>query len=133
MDNLKYNNLAVCNTCTRFLVETAYKKSFCFRFFREPLKFAMRFWVKIKRIDLSNYEIKTPYCKNCNRFYKNALKNNSTFFVWLNNKINPLFDKWLENIVGNSEIQKSKQNALEFTKNENLSNETINFAKWTKI
>jgi len=125
------DNLTVCNTCTRHLVEIAYKRSFWFRFFREPLKFGMRFWVKISRIDLSKYEIKTPFCENCNRFYKNALKNNSKLFVLLNNKINPLFDSVLEDLVGQQEIEKAKQLAKNETKNTNPSNK--NFTKWKKI
>jgi len=104
-------NQISCNTCTRRLVELAYQRSVLFRFFREPLKFLMRFWVTTRRINLNDYSYNNPNCLNCNRFYKNALKDNSRVFRWFNGLINPLFDKWMERIVGAAEIQKAKEHA----------------------
>ena len=125
-----------CNTCTRELVELAYKQSFWFRFLREPLKFIMRWWVIIFRIDLKPYQINSIYCKNCNRMYKNALKDNSKLFVKLNNIVNPYFDKKIENILGKQAINNAKQKA-KILSNHNDSETTntniIKLSKWTKI
>lgn len=116
---LKINVKNQCKTCTRQLVKLAYQRSFWFRFFREPLKFIMRMWVKMKGIDLSEYKISNKNCINCNRFYKNALKDKSKLFVILNNLVNPLFDRWLEEIISKIEIEKAKEYAKSATINDN--------------
>lgn len=59
----------------------AYQRSFWFRLLHEPLKFTMRAWVRLANIDLGRCEFATPACRKCNRFYKNALKDHSTFFA----------------------------------------------------
>jgi hypothetical protein len=125
-----------CSTCTRRLVELAYTKSFWFRFFREPLKFGMRLMVKLKGIDITVYKINNEYCTNCNRFYKNALKEKSPLFLWLNNKINPVFDRWLEKIVTEEEIKKAKNHATAIKDNTEIPdgwNKQKNLKKWNKI
>jgi hypothetical protein len=72
----------------------------------------MRAWVRLARIDLSGYEFTTPMCRDCNRFYKNALKDHSPLFVRLNGLINPVFDFIIERIVGPEVVQDSKRRAL---------------------
>ena len=125
-----------CNTCTRRLVELAYTKSFWFRFFREPLKWGMRLMVKLKRINIEQYKIANENCFNCNRFYKNALKDHSPLFRWLNNSINPAFDKWLERIVSKEEIEIAKKHASAIKENKDLPNGwnmRKNLSYWKKI
>lgn len=129
-------DLAVCNTCTRKLIETAYSRSNLFRIVRELLKMFMHFWIEVRKIDLSDYIIRTPYCKNCNRFYKNALKNNSRIFVLLNNIINPVFDYYLEKKLGKEEIIEAKKKAQLFTKISDNKPDMLSvgeMSKWLKI
>ncbi|MBM3701313.1 MAG: hypothetical protein FJW68_10460 [Actinobacteria bacterium] len=99
---------AVCNTCTLKLVAIAYRKKPVFRLFREPLKFAMRTLSWIYHINPDEYAVRTYSCRGCIRFYKLALKEKSGVFRWLNNKINPLFDKALESIVTVDELKSAK-------------------------
>ena len=106
--NSKIKKNAVCNTCTLKLVAIAYRKKPVFRLFREPLKMAMRTLSWLYRIDPNEYEVRTPSCHGCIRFYKLALKEKSGIFRWLNNKINPLFDSMLESIVTEEELRSAK-------------------------
>jgi hypothetical protein len=47
----------------------------------------------------SEYEVRTQSCFRCLRFYKVALKEKSSVFRYLNDRINPFFDVLIERIV----------------------------------
>lgn len=99
---------AVCNTCTLKLVSIAYRRAPWFRLCREPLRFGMRFLSWIHRVNPSEYEVRTPDCFGCIRFYKVALKEKSALFQRMNDLFNPLFDALLERIVTEEEIRQAK-------------------------
>lgn len=102
---------AVCNTCTRRLVDIAYERSPWFRLVREPLKLTMRTWVRLYGMDPGEYEVRSPGCYNCMRFYKTVLKEQSGLFRLLNAMVNPVFDTILERIVSKEEVNKAKAHA----------------------
>ena len=104
----KIKKNAVCNTCTLKFVAIAYKRKPIFRLLREPLKIGMRILSWLYRIKPEEYEVRTSLCCGCIRFYKVALKERSGIFRWLNNKVNPLFDRILESIVTEEELMKAK-------------------------
>jgi hypothetical protein len=106
--NSKIKKNAACNTCTLKLAAIAYRKKPVFRLFREPLKMAMRVLSWFYRIDPDEYEVRTPSCRGCIRFYKLALKESSGMFRWFNNRINPFFDRILESIVTEEELKNAK-------------------------
>lgn len=125
-----------CNTCTRRLVQLANQRSFWFKFLREPLKFYLRTWVYISGININPYILKNENCINCNRIYKNALKDNSILFNKVNNLINPIFDKYIENLVNDEEIKKSKEYAKSAYSGNQIPiewKEKLTFNKWKKI
>ncbi|MBM4313416.1 MAG: nitroreductase [Deltaproteobacteria bacterium] len=99
---------AVCNTCTLKLVAVAYRRAPWFRLFREPLKLGMRFFSWAYRVDPSEYDVRTPACHGCIRFYKVALKEKSGPFRLMNDLFNPLFDVLLERIVTEEEVSQAK-------------------------
>jgi hypothetical protein len=107
----------------------AYQRSFWFRLLREPLKHTMHACVRLTNIDLNGYKFATPACHNCNRFYKNALKDHSAVFCKLNDIINPLFDKILERIVG----QQAVQAAMHRAQNRDQTDPPENLDRWTSI
>jgi hypothetical protein len=107
----------------------AYRRSFWFRLLREPLKLVMRVWVMLSGIDLTAYQFATPMCRNCNRSYKNALKDQSPIFRKLNEIINPYFDKILERIVG----QQAIRDARSFARNRECIDNIDSPDLWTKI
>jgi hypothetical protein len=96
----------------------------------------MRLWVKALKIDLSIYEFNSNTCIDCNRFYKNALKDNSAVFRVLNRAINPIFDWWIGSIVSEEELRKAKLHAdAEREKNQKPDgwNMTNNLKNWNRI
>jgi hypothetical protein len=107
MNTLSKKN-AVCSTCTIQLVRAAYRRAPWFRLLREPLRLGMRLLAWLHRIDPDEYEVRTPACRGCLRFYKVALKERSGLFRWLNQRANPLFDALLERITTPEELQQAK-------------------------
>jgi hypothetical protein len=106
---------AVCNACTLRLINLAYRRKPVFRLFREPLKWGMRVFSWIYRVNPDEYAVRTPSCYGCIRFYKVALKEKSPLFRWLNDRINPLFDRELEKIVREEELARAQEFARRAT------------------
>ncbi len=102
---------AVCNHCTYKLVAIAYQRAPWFRLFREPLKLGMRLLAFVHRIDAKEYQVRTPGCYQCIRFYKTALFGKSISFRWLHNRINPVFNKLIAKIVTDEEKKEAKRYA----------------------
>ncbi|MBC8390608.1 MAG: nitroreductase [Actinobacteria bacterium] len=127
--NSKIKKNAVCNTCTLKLVAIAYRKKPVFRLFREPLKMVMRILSWIYRVNPDEYQVRTPSCRGCIRFYKLTLKERSGIFRWLNNRINPLFDRVLESIVTEEELKIAKEYGKNAINGEVSTTETD---KWMK-
>ncbi|MBE0558102.1 MAG: hypothetical protein IH628_12790 [Proteobacteria bacterium] len=99
---------ALCNTCTLRLAAIAYRRTPWFRLCREPLTLGMRFLSFLYRVNPAEYEVRTPRCFGCIRFYKTALKERSGLFRRMNDLINPLFDSLLERIVTEEEMKQAK-------------------------
>ena len=75
---------------------------------REPLKWGMRLFAWVHRIDPQEYRVRTPACTGCLRFYKVALKERSPVFRRLNDWVNPLFDAWLERFITPDELAQAQ-------------------------
>jgi hypothetical protein len=113
----------VCNTCTLKLVSIAYKRQPLFRLLREPLKLGMRLLAWVYQVDPNEFTVRTPACYDCVRFYKLALKEKSGLFRWLNDRVNPIFDAWLDQIVTDDEMRQAKTYARSASAGE-VTNET---------
>ena len=109
---------AVCGNCTLKLVNIAYRRAKWFRLVREPLKLGMRLLSRIHRVDINEYDVRTPECYNCIRFYKFALKEKSALFRWLHQGFNPIFDRLIERIVTAEEKQKAREYADSLSREE---------------
>lgn len=75
------------------------------------MKWGMRFLAFFHQIKPSEYAVRKRACYGCIRFYKVALKEKSGLFRFLNERINPLFDAMIEQIVSPAEIQDAKGHA----------------------
>jgi len=102
---------AVCGNCTLKLVTIAYRRAPWFRLVREPLKMGMRLLSRLHRVDVTLYDVRTPGCYNCIRFYKLTLKEKSALFRFLHRGFNPVFDRIIEKIVTAEERRQAKQYA----------------------
>ncbi|MBI2955327.1 MAG: nitroreductase [Chloroflexi bacterium] len=99
---------ATCNTCTIKLVRLAYRRATWFRVIREPLWYATRAMSAWHRVDLSDYDVRTPTCYGCMRFYKVALKERSATFRRLHHYVNPVFDALLYRFVTPAERKEAQ-------------------------
>jgi hypothetical protein len=104
---------ALCNTCTIMLVRKAYERAWWFRLIREPLSMAMVIMGKLYRVNPGDYDVRSPECLRCRRFIKLGLKEKSRFFVWLNDRINPAFDRIIDGLVTGEVLEESKRYAKE--------------------
>lgn len=101
----------LCGTCTLELVRLAYGRALWFRLLREPLTLCMRLFAVL-------YGVRQPAgvsggCAGCPRFLKSGLKERSALFNFLNNAVNPVFDRTLYLLVTREEILKAKADAAE--------------------
>ena len=120
---------AICNHCTYKLVAIAYQRAPWFRLFREPLILGMRLLSWLHRIDAKEYQVRTPGCYRCIRFYKTALFGRSASFRWLHNQVNPIFNKLIARIVNDEERKQAKVYADSASQGK-LSQEEVN--KWMR-
>jgi hypothetical protein len=107
--------LGVCNTCTIMLVELCYQRVWWFRLVRDPLLLGMRLLSWWHGINPRDYRVRTESCYGCIRFMKESLKEQSTVGRWLNNRINPLFNRIRDSIVTEEEIREAKRLASDAT------------------
>lgn len=98
-----------CGSCTLMLVRLAYDRSAWFILFREPLLFGMRIMAWWHKIDARRYPVGNPACKGCIRFMKNELKQKSPTFRWLNDRFNPVFNRWRDSYVTSTEKAEARK------------------------
>lgn len=130
MDKIVLNGTkprAVCNTCTLRLVTIAYERRPTFRLLREPIRLVMRIFAMAYRIDPHEYDVRTPKCRGCVRFYKSALKERSPLFRRLNDAVNPFFDRQLEMVVTEEEVKMAKAYARRATVGELSDEEAVDW------
>lgn len=98
-----------CNSCTLHLVHLCYERSLGFRLFREPLVFGMRALSWWHDVDPYAWPVRNEACRGCIRFRKNVLKQVSPSFRALNDRINPLFNRWRDSVVSETERAEAKR------------------------
>ena len=105
----------VCNNCTILLVKLCYQRVWWFRLMREPLLLGMRLLSWRHGINPRDYRVRTESCHGCIRFMKESLKEKSPTARWLNDRINPVFNRIRDSIVTQDEVGESKRFAREAT------------------
>ena len=108
MNAKQIDEYSICNTCTIKLVNLCCDRKWWFYYFRLPLITGMRIMAAWHRIDPRDYKVRSEGCYGCIRFMKTALKEKSSTFRFLNDRINPVFDKVVGKIVTKEEIREAK-------------------------
>jgi len=98
----------VCKICTIKLVEAAYARAWWFRLLREPLRAGMLLLGRIYEADLDAYGVGSPSCRACPRLTKLELKEKSALFRFLNGIVNPYFDRLIERLLEERELQEAR-------------------------
>ena len=103
----------VCKLCTIRLETLCYQRAWWFRPFREVLATGVRLFALVWRIEPQKYQTRSPGCHHCFRFKKNALKEQSAVFRWLDSYLNPLFNRVRDSLLTPEELQEAREFARE--------------------
>lgn len=98
----------VCKICTIKLVEAAYARAWWFRLVREPLRWGMLLLGRLYEADLDAYGVHSASCRACPRLTKLELKEKSALFRFFNGIVNPYFDRLIERLLEERELQEAR-------------------------
>ena len=103
----------VCKLCTIRLEEICYRRAWWFRAFREVLASGVRLFALCSNIQPQKYTTRSPGCHRCLRFKKNALKEKSALFRWLDSYLNPFFNRVRDSLLTPEELEAARRCAAE--------------------
>lgn len=103
----------ICKLCTIRLEALCYQRSWWFRSFRQVLAGGVWAFAFISRIQPQHYLTRSPGCHHCLRFQKNALKEQSALFRWLDSYLNPLFNRMRDRLLTPEELAQARCLAAE--------------------
>ena len=104
MDARPLASTASCKICTIRLERLCYQRAWWFRIFREILASGIRIFAMAYLIRPKDYLARSPMCFKCIRFRKNALKERSALFNWLNSYLNPMFKRVRDSLLTVEEL-----------------------------
>ncbi len=98
-----------CKLCTIRLEELCYQRAFWFRLFRNTLAAGVRLFSFAARIPADDSSARSPLCRRCLRFSKNALKRRSPLFCRLDTVFNPLFNRARDSLLTPAEMERGRE------------------------
>jgi hypothetical protein len=99
---------ASCKICTIRLETLCYRRAWWFRVFREILASGIRIFAIAYLIRPKDYLARSPMCYKCIRFRKNALKERSALFNWLDSYLNPMFNRVRDSLLAPKELDDAR-------------------------
>jgi len=99
---------ASCKICTIRLETLCYQRAWWFRIFREILASGIRVFAIAYLIRPKDYLARSPMCFKCIRFRKNALKERSSLFNWLDSYLNPMFNRVRDSLLTVKELDDAR-------------------------
>jgi hypothetical protein len=103
---------ASCRICTIRLEQLCYRRAWWFRAFREVLATGIRLFAFVYAIRAEDHPARSPMCYRCLRFRKNAIKERSALFNWLDAYLNPFFNRVRDSLLTGQEKEHARQLAL---------------------
>lgn len=101
--------LAACRVCAIKLVELCYPRAWWFRPFREVFATAIRLFALFHPVPPEAYALRSPLCRGCIRFRKNAARQGSPLFRWFDARLNPLFNHVRARLLTPQEIDHARE------------------------
>jgi hypothetical protein len=102
------NAVTACKICTIRLEELCYQRAWWFRAFRETLATGIRLFAIALAIRTDGGNARSKKCHGCLRFRKNALKQRSPLFNWLDGYLNPLFNRARDSLLTPQELEQAR-------------------------
>jgi hypothetical protein len=97
-----------CKICTIRLEELCYERAWWFRAFREVLATGIRLFAIAFMIRTDGGKARSKKCYGCLRFRKNALKQRSPTFNWLDGYLNPFFNRVRDSLLTVQELEQAR-------------------------
>ena len=98
-----------CGMCTIRLEQLCYQRAWWFRSFREVLATGIRVFAWVYRVRPDAYKTRSPMCHQCLRFRKNAVRERSRLFVWLDGYLNPWFNRVRDSLLTPEELASARE------------------------
>ena len=102
------NAVSACKICTIRLEELCYQRAWWFRAFRETLATGIRLFAIALMIRTDGGKARSKKCHGCLRFRKNALKQRSPLFNWLDGYLNRLFNRARDSLLAPQELEQAR-------------------------
>ncbi len=99
---------ASCKICTIRLEQICYERAWWFRAFREVLATGIRLFAVAYGLRPGDHPPRSAMCRRCLRFRKNALKERSRLFNWLDSHLNPLFNRARDALLTPEELEQAR-------------------------
>lgn len=101
-----------CRLCTIRLERLCYGRAWWFRPFREVFATGIRAFALAYRLDPDEWQTRSPACRQCIRFRKNALRERSPLFRRLDAHLNPVFNRVRDSLLTPKELEDARRFAL---------------------
>lgn len=98
-----------CKICTIRLEQLCYRRAWWFRAFREVLATGIRLFALAYAIPADRHPPRSSQCHRCLRFRKNALKERSALFNWLDGYLNPFFNRVRDSLLTEDEKESARE------------------------
>ncbi len=101
--------IASCRICTVKLMTLCYPRAWWFRPLRELLATGIRVFALFYPLPEEAYAARSPLCRGCLRFRKNAVRQRSALFRWLDAGLNPRFNKLRDSLLTPHELDHARE------------------------
>ncbi len=108
MDTRTLAPTASCKICTIRLETLCYQRAWWFRVFREKLASGIRVFAIVYLIRPKDCLARSPMCFKCIRFRKNALKERTALFNWLDSYLNSMFNRVRDSLLTAEELENAR-------------------------
>ena len=98
-----------CGLCTIRLEQLCYRRAWWFRPFRTVLAAGVEVFAMVHRVSPDDDRTRSPMCRRCIRFRKNAVRSQSRLFAWLDGYVNPLFNRVRDSLLEPKELAAARE------------------------
>ena len=108
-------DIAKCEICAMILIRIGRERAWWFGTYREVFAGGIRMFGLWHRVPPEAYHARSPLCRGCFRFRKNAAMQGSPLFRWLNARLNPRFNRARNRLLTGQELDHAREFARRST------------------
>lgn len=103
------SEIATCRICAMRLFQLCDKRAWWFRPFRAACAAGIELFALFHPVPAEAYAARSPLCQGCRRFRKNAVRQGSPLFRWLDARLNPLFNRVRDTLLTAQELEHARE------------------------